>query len=99
MRKLVMAGLIVVLLTLSLVGLSYAGDSAYDQASGTSGDSWHASQEASNPGSYDNLNSSWERARDQAGRGFDKERSSNLSGGGMQYISTPTPKIDKDASE
>lgn len=77
----------------------FAGDSAYDQATGTSGDSWNAEKESANPGKYDQLNSSWERSRSEAGSGFDTPRSSNLSGGGMQYIPTPTPKIDRENSQ
>ncbi|WP_028841336.1 hypothetical protein [Thermodesulfobacterium hveragerdense] len=87
-----LAGLVVFLSS----GFCIAKDSAYDQASGTSGSSWQAEKDSAHPGNYKDLNSSWERARHEAGQGFDTSRPSNLSGGGMQYIPTPTPQIDKE---
>ncbi|WP_299239224.1 hypothetical protein [Sulfurihydrogenibium sp.] len=80
---------------LLVTGMSYGSDSAYDQMNGISGDSWHAAKESTKPGSYDDLNSSWENARRGAGQGFDTERSSNLRGGGILYIPVPKPKIEK----
>lgn len=92
MRKVMFLSLIIGLIFATSL---FAGDSAYDQAMGTSGDSWKAGIESSYPGSYKDLNSSWERSRSKAGGGFDKSRSSNLSGG-MQYIPTPTLKIERE---
>uniref|UniRef100_A0A7C4JRH6 Uncharacterized protein n=1 Tax=Thermodesulfobacterium geofontis TaxID=1295609 RepID=A0A7C4JRH6_9BACT len=63
-------------------------ESAIDQASGTSGDSYHATHGFSD-----------EDARERAGQGFDTNRSSNLSGGGMEYIPMPNPKVDKEANQ
>jgi hypothetical protein len=42
------------------------------------------------------LDSSLEKTLKEAGQGFDSGRSGNLRGGGVQYIPTPQPKIDKD---
>ncbi len=95
MKSLLKVCLFSMVFMLLVAGVSYGRDSAYDQVSGTSGDSWRAEKESTKPGSYDDLNSSWENARRGAGQGFDTERSSNLSGGGSQYIPTPKPKIEK----
>ncbi|ACD67016.1 hypothetical protein SYO3AOP1_1414 [Sulfurihydrogenibium sp. YO3AOP1] len=71
---------------LLVAGMSYGSDSAHDQMNGVSGDSWHATKD---PGSDEDV-------RVKAGQGFDTERSSNLSGGGSQYIPPiPKPKIEK----
>jgi len=77
-----------------VAGMFYGRDPAYDQMNGTSGDSKHAEKESTKPGSYKDLNSSWENSRNRSGQGFDTGRSSNLSGVGTQDIPTPKPKID-----
>jgi hypothetical protein len=70
---------------LSVAGMSYGSDSAYDQMNGVSGDTWHATVD---PGSD-------EDARVKAGQGFDDGRSSNLSGGMPYNPPIPKPKIEK----
>ena len=90
-----MFGMVFVLFTL---GIAYGRDSAYDQAAGTSGDSWRAEQHSTSSGNYNALDSSWERARREASQGFDTGRSNNLSGG-VQYIPIPKPKIDNNLSK
>lgn len=78
-----------------LSGIAFAGDSAYDQAAGTSGDSWRAKQSA-DQGRY-------EDARREAGFGFDEPRTSNTPAPEVQRkidsLPTPQPKIDKEYSK
>ncbi|WP_353686243.1 hypothetical protein [Thermodesulfovibrio sp. 3462-1] len=96
MKKLLVSGIISGLL---MTGVAFAGnDSPYDSAQGISGSSHRASEEANQPSDYNRLNGPDERARHDAGSGFDTNRDSNL-GWGNQYIPTPTPKIDKEYSK
>jgi hypothetical protein len=81
-------------MVLLVAGMSYGSDSAYDQMNAISGDSWHAAEESAKPGSYEDLNSSWENSRNRSGQGFD-DRSPYLNSGGMQYIPVPKPEIEK----
>jgi hypothetical protein len=96
MKKLLKNCAVSMMFLLSVSGVVYSAESAYDQAVGTSGDAWKAEKHSTSPGNYKDLDSSWEKARKEAGQGFDSGRSSNLGGGGMQRIPTPQPKIDKD---
>ncbi len=71
-----------------------AYDSSYDSASGISGSSHRAAEEASHPENFDELNGPKENARTAAGSGFDTGRESNL-GWGNQYIPpAPSPKFE-----
>lgn len=81
---------------LLFTGVAFAG-SAYDSASGISGSSHRAAEEAGKPEDFRELNGPKEQGRYDAGRGFDTNRDSN-SGWGNQYIPEPKPKIDKDYS-
>jgi hypothetical protein len=77
---------------LSVAGMSYGSDSAYDQMNG-SGDAWHTAIELAKPGGY---GSSLENARERAGLGFDDKIPPNLRDDGMQYNPPiPKPKIEK----
>jgi len=81
--------LIVNILTIFVVntGICLAGqDSPYDQAQGTSGDSYRAKQQAEIK--------NYEAAKEDAQMGFDTKRSSNL-GHGNYYIPEPKPVIEK----
>lgn len=82
-------------LFLSLGNALAGSDSPYDSATGISGSSHRAAEEANKPFDYQNLQGPGERARYGSGSGFDTPRDSNL-GWGTQYIPTPTPKIDKE---
>jgi len=99
MKKLLKNYVVSMMFLLSVSGIAYSVDSAHDQANGISGDSWRAEQRSTSPGNYEDLDSSWERARKETGQGFDTGRSGNLRRGGEQYIPTPQPKIDKNLSK
>ncbi|MFN4308031.1 hypothetical protein [Sulfurihydrogenibium azorense] len=69
------------------VNMCFAGqDSPHDQVEGISGDSYRSKQEAERGND--------ENARENAQKGFDTERSSNL-GHGNYYIPNPKPVIEK----
>lgn len=87
LKKLSISIVSVLIVFAGTAGMCLAGqDSPYDQAQGTSGDSYRAKQEAE-AGNYEN-------ARRDAQMGFDTKRSSNL-GHGNYYIPEPKPVIEK----